>query len=314
MIVARSSWQLRRAIDKAINDAVSGPIVDLARERPRVAFVPTMGALHEGHISLVRNAAADLNPITVASVFVNPTQFGDGEDFSSYPRTEEADLELLESAGLDVAFVPSVDDIYPQDFATQVKADRTLCDCLCGSSRGTAHFDGVVTVVARLFGLVQPDTAWFGEKDWQQLQIIRRMAADIYPGVEVMPSPTVRAEDGLALSSRNTYLSEQARSKAAAVPQAIAAAREELVSSGDVGKALKTGASVLEASGFEVDYFELRSSQSLRPVDEFNPDSDDLPDHPRIFVAATLDGVRLIDNEAVSATAKSKSNMALTSL
>ncbi len=314
MIVARSAWQLRRAIDKAVNDAVSGPIVDVARERPRIAFIPTMGALHEGHISLVRSAVADANPITVASVFVNPTQFGDGEDFSNYPRTEEADLELLESAGLDVAFIPSVDDVYPEDFATEVKADRSLCECLCGASRGASHFDGVVTVVARLFGLVQPDTAWFGEKDWQQLQIIRRMAADIYPGVEIMPSSTVRAEDGLALSSRNAYLSEQARSKASAVPQSVAAARKELLLSGDVAKALETGVSVLTESGFGVDYFELRSAQGLRPVVEFNPDSEDLPNHPRIFVAATLDGVRLIDNEAVSTEASTRSKMALTSL
>ena len=313
MIVARSNWQLRRAIDSARQDAISQPIHDIVRERPRVAFVPTMGALHEGHISLLRRAAEDDSPIRVASVFVNPTQFAKGEDFSEYPRTEESDLELLDAAGVDVAYLPSVDDIYPPDFGSRITADRKLTDCLCGTSRGAEHFDGVVTVVARLFGLVQPDTAWFGEKDWQQLQIIRRMAADIHPGVEVMRGATVRATDGVALSSRNAYLTQEARDTARAVPDALAAARAAFVSSGDVETALNAGIDLLEAAGLEVDYFELRSAQTLEPVLKLGNDDPELPNHARLFVAARLEGVRLIDNDALRTNSNIEASLALTS-
>jgi pantoate--beta-alanine ligase len=308
MIVARSAWDLRRAIDSMTRKAVPHPIDDIVRERPRVAFIPTMGALHEGHLSLVRSARDDGAPITVASVFVNPSQFSEGEDFAEYPRSEERDLQLLDGAGIDVAFVPTVDDIYPPGFGTKVVADEGLASCLCGASRGSDHFNGVVTVVARLFGLVQPDSAWFGEKDWQQLQIIKTMASDIHPGVEVLGSPTVRAADGVALSSRNSYLDDASRPRAGAVPEAIGAAQAVAGSGGSVTESLTAGLECLKAAQLEVDYFEIRSSRKLRTVESFQTAEADSADPPRIFVAAWLDGVRLIDNESLFLNSTSPSD------
>ena len=299
MIITRSAWDLRRAIDSTTRREAIRPIEDIVRERPRLAFIPTMGALHDGHLSLINSARDDGAPITVASVFVNPSQFAEGEDFDQYPRSEERDLELLESAGLDIAFLPGIDDIYPKDFATKVGADKRLASCLCGEARGTAHFDGVVTVVARLFGLVRPDTAWFGEKDWQQLQIIRRMTADIHPGVEVLGSPTVRADDGLALSSRNSYLDSESRSRAGSISAAIRAAQNVAVEGGSVHDCLEAGTNVLSAAGVEVDYFEIRSARNLEPLDSFEAADAVTSNHPRVFVAAYLNGVRLIDNQSL---------------
>jgi pantoate--beta-alanine ligase len=308
MIVARSAWDLRRAVDSVVRKTTVHPIEDLIRERPRIAFIPTMGALHEGHISLISEARKDRAPITVASVFVNPSQFAEGEDFATYPRPELNDLELLERAAVDVAFLPSVDDVYPASFGTQVLADPKLSSCLCGSSRGASHFDGVVTVVARLFGLVRPDTALFGEKDWQQLQIIKRMAADIHPGVEVVGSPTIRAEDGLALSSRNINLDREGRTRALAIPEAIQAAQQTAAKGGSATACVEAGTSVLAEAGLKVDYFEIRSSRDLVPVEDLSVASPDQLDHPRVFVAASLGGVRLIDNQNLIVSRNQQTN------
>jgi pantoate--beta-alanine ligase len=271
-----------------------------------------MGALHAGHASLIKAAAADHSPITVASVFVNPTQFAAGEDFETYPRTEDADLELLEQVGVDVAFLPTVDDIYPREFGTKVSAEPGLAKCLCGDSRGKEHFDGVATVVARLFGLVRPDTAWFGQKDWQQLQIIRRMAADIHPGVEVMGAPTIRDEDGLALSSRNAYLTEDQRARARAVPDSIHSAQAAANSGEPAAEVIAEGTRVLQAAGLEIDYFELRTAKSLKTVEVIDRDEASSENHPRLFVAARLGGVRLIDNQPLFATKTNDARSALT--
>lgn len=313
MIIARSNWQLRRALDTSVIKATHGPITDVVRERPRTAFIPTMGALHEGHISLVKAAQEDGNPITVVSIFVNPSQFSAGEDFDQYPRTEEKDLELLEEAGVDIAFLPTVDDIYPASFGTELKADPRLTSCLCGESRGPEHFNGVVTVVARLFGLVQPDTAWFGEKDWQQLQVIRRMAQDIHPCVEVIGAPTIRTEDGLALSSRNSYLSPEDREVALAVPQTIAVVRKSLNDGATVKAALEAGREVLGQAGFDIDYLEVRSAVDLSLQSEVDSTAADSNNHPRIFLAAKLGAVRLIDNDAVFTPVNDNPKMAMTS-
>ncbi|MEI7559817.1 MAG: pantoate--beta-alanine ligase [Actinomycetes bacterium] len=285
MIIARSTAELRAALRPRAGEA-----------RSRVAFVPTMGSLHEGHISLVR-AARQAGDFTVASVFVNPTQFSPGEDFELYPRDEDRDLELLEQAGVSLAFVPSVSDIYPVDFATRVVADPSLTSCLCGASRGPQHFDGVTSVVARLFGLVAPDSAWFGEKDWQQLQVVRSMSADIFPGIEIRSGATVRDPDGLALSSRNARLTPAGRLRASAIPKALLNSQQDSSSpSRATAEDLVEEATLaLTSAEIELDYLEIRDGRSLQPV------SGSISDTPnaRMFVAAITDGVRLIDNAPI---------------
>lgn len=289
MIVARSPWQLRSGLDSLALDHEGKSDESLVRARPRTAFIPTMGALHEGHLALVDAAQRDGNPITVASVFVNPSQFAEGEDFDRYPRDEQRDLELLAAAGCDIVFLPTVDDVYPPGFATSVLADPSLVACLCGASRGRSHFNGVATVVARLFGLVRPDTAWFGEKDWQQLQVIRRMAADLFPAIEICSVETVRSAEGLALSSRNAYLSPAGREAALAIPRAVAAARDACAAGNPAEFVELRAREVLEKAGLAVDYVEVRSASSL--------ERHAAP--PRIFIAALLEGVRLIDNASL---------------
>lgn len=262
------------------------------RAGERVALVPTMGNLHRGHIHLVE-CAREQAPRTVASIFVNPSQFGPNEDYANYPRTLDADSRQLEAAGLDLLFAPSVATIYPRPLEemTQVRAP-TLSQVLCGASR-PIHFGGVATVVSKLFNLVQPDVALFGEKDWQQLVIIRRMAADLDMPVEIIGIPTVRESDGLAMSSRNGYLSAEERAIAPALYATLQAMAERWrAGERDYAMLEREAKARLAADGFRPDYFEFRRANDLQfPTRE---DAD-----LRIFAAAWLGRARLIDNVPV---------------
>ncbi len=259
----------------------------------RVAFVPTMGNLHRGHIHLVERARA-LAPRTVASVFVNPMQFGPSEDLAAYPRTLAEDSRQLAAAGLDLLFAPSVAEVYPRPLEkmTQVTVPE-LPAVLCGASRPT-HFSGVTTVVSKLFNMARPDVAVFGEKDWQQLVIIRRMAADLDMPVEIVGVPTVREPDGLALSSRNGYLSAEERAIAPTLYATLRATAERLRAGEEDFADLEAEAKAKLASvGFQPDYLEIR-----RPDDLQRPIAGDR--ELRIFAAAWLGRARLIDNLAVT--------------
>ena len=261
-----------------------------ARLRGRLALVPTMGALHEGHLSLVREAQARANHVAV-SIFVNPRQFGASEDLDAYPRQLERDCALLEPLGVDLVWAPSAAEMYPAGYATNV-AISGVSEGLCGGSR-PGHLDGVATVVCKLFNQIRPDLALFGEKDWQQLAVIRRMACDLdleYPR-EIDGSPTVREPDGLALSSRNAYLSSDDRTRAAILPAAMKKAIAEISGGKPVGDALNRLTAALLSGGFaSVDYAELRDAENFavlteRPID-----------FARLLVAARIGGTRLIDN------------------
>lgn len=262
----------------------------------RVGLVPTMGALHEGHASLMRVAREHVGagPVVV-TVFVNPLQFGAGEDLDRYPRTLDADLVVCEREGVDVVFAPSVEEMYPGGVAADAMAAMTtvvpggLADLLEGATR-PGHFRGVLTVVAKLFGLVRPDVAVFGQKDYQQLALITRMAADLCLGIEVVGAPTQRESDGLALSSRNRYLSAEQRQVATVLSRALRAAQERAAYG--LPAARWAAMSVLRSEpGIELDYLALRAA-----------DLGDLPDYPqagtegRALVAANVGTTRLIDN------------------
>jgi pantoate--beta-alanine ligase len=257
----------------------------------RVAFVPTMGALHEGHLSLVKAGLAEADRVVV-SIFVNPTQFGPNEDFAAYPRTEEADVAKLESAGANAVYAPSVDEMYPAGAATTVHV-AGVSDGLCGTFR-PGHFDGVATVVSKLLNQVQPDVALFGEKDFQQLQVIRRLVKDLDIPVAIRGVPTLREEDGLAMSSRNAYLSAQERATAPVLHRTLSDAARRLQGGAEAEPVLKDGIAAILAAGFgSVDYLELRSAEDLAPLARL--------DRPaRLIVAARLGRARLIDNIAVN--------------
>jgi len=253
----------------------------------RVAFVPTMGALHAGHASLVDEARRRVTEAdaVVVSIFVNPMQFGPGEDLDRYPRTFDADLELCGAHGADVVFAPSVDEVYPGGEPQVTVEPGPLADVLEGAVR-PGHFRGVLTVVAKLFGLVQPDLAVFGQKDYQQLVLIRRMVADLCLPVEVVGAPTVREESGLALSSRNEYLSADDRREAAALSRALRAAVDHGHEGGE--HALAAARAVLrDAPGHDLDYLEL-TAPDLGPAPEAG--------EARILIAARVGTTRLIDN------------------
>ena len=253
-----------------------------------LGLVPTMGALHEGHLSLARIARRGCRTV-VASIFVNPLQFGRGEDFERYPRAMAHDLELLEAVGVDVVFAPSVDEVYPGG-QPQVSVDPgRLADALEGEVR-PGHFRGVLTVVAKLFGLVGPNLAVFGEKDYQQLVLIRRMVADLCLGVEVVGAETQRESDGLALSSRNRYLTDEQRREAVALSRALRAAQP--AAAYGVAAALAAASAELDrASDLAVDYLAITSPE-LVPLDE----ELDAPTEARILVAGRLGETRLLDN------------------
>ena len=253
----------------------------------RVGLVPTMGALHEGHLALVRAARAECDRI-VASIFVNPKQFAPTEDLGSYPRREAADLEMLASAGVDLVFIPAVDEIYPPGFATLVRVDG-LTEGLCGAHRA-GHFDGVTTVVTKLLIQALPDTAYFGEKDYQQLTVVRRLARDLDIPVRIAGVPTVREPDGLALSSRNVYLSAEERRIApnlARVLRSIAAVLAQDPNA--VAQEIAHGSAALQQAGFAVEYLEIREAESLAVTSEVTASS-------RVFAAVRLGTTRLIDN------------------
>jgi pantoate--beta-alanine ligase len=267
-------------------------LADWRQSGDHIALVPTMGNLHRGHLSLVELARKHAERVVV-SIFVNPTQFGDGEDFEEYPRTLQRDKRRLDRVNADILFVPDVETMYPFgiDNATSVTVP-ILSDDLCGSFR-PGHFDAVTSVVSRLFSLVQPDVAVFGAKDYQQLTVIQRMARDLSLPIEIIQCPTVREEDGLALSSRNQYLTDEERQVAAKLYETIVAVGKELESGKrDFEEAEKQATESLEQLGFKVDYFSIRRAETLGHPDR---DTDELV----VLAAAHLGKARLIDNLAV---------------
>lgn len=255
-----------------------------------VAVVPTMGALHDGHLSLVAQAR-DACDRVIVTLFVNPTQFDRPEDLAKYPRTEDRDRAVLEPAGVDLLFMPGVDEVYPPGFATTVSV-AGLTRGMCGDFR-PGHFDGMATIVAKLFLMTGAHRAFFGEKDWQQLQIVRRLAADLNIPIEVTGCPTVREADGLAMSSRNARLSPSDRAAAPALYAALTHAAQRLRGGEDPAPVLEAARAEILAGGFaRVEYLDLRHPQTLTPLDRLDGPA-------RLLAAAWLGPVRLIDNVAV---------------
>jgi pantoate--beta-alanine ligase len=255
-----------------------------------LALVPTMGALHAGHMALLDEAKRRADKVA-ATIFVNPAQFGANEDFSRYPRQEKRDSRLLAEHGCDLLWMPAVEDIYPLGFATTVSVSG-VSERWEGEAR-PGHFDGVATVVAKLLLSVRPDVALFGEKDFQQLAVIRRMAADLNLAVEIAGVPTVREPDGLALSSRNAYLSADERQRAVALPNALIAARDAILGGGSVPAALRHGKQSLVDAGFlRIDYLALVDAATLEPLDQPAGEM-------RLIAAAVMGNTRLIDNLAI---------------
>jgi pantoate--beta-alanine ligase len=266
-------------------------VVALRERAGRVAFVPTMGNLHRGHASLVEAASRHAGA-TVASIFVNPTQFGPNEDYESYPRTMDDDLAALDSVGCDLVWSPPVGVMYPLDDPFMVRVPEALADRLCGASR-PGHFDGVATVVLRLFNQVQPEVAVFGEKDFQQLLILRRMAEDLALPVEIVGAPIVREDDGLAMSSRNGYLTPEQREAAPELNRQLVRLAEALSRGEDFEAGREAARRRLEAVGFRPDYLEWCSADDLTEAKPKQPS--------RLFGAAWLGKARLIDNVEVPA-------------
>jgi len=257
--------------------------------KQRVVFVPTMGNLHAGHVSLIE-AARSHGDKFVASIFVNPMQFGPNEDFAHYPRTPTQDATMLEAAGCDLMFMPDVGEIYPNgaDQATRVEVPG-ISNMLCGEFR-PGHFEGVATIVAKLFNIVDPDVAVFGEKDFQQLTVIRRMVADLCLRVQIVGAPTVREADGLAMSSRNQYLDESQRALAPTIYRQLSQAVEALRSGvRDYARIEAAGRAALDGAGFRTDYFAVRDARTLAPA---RPDTQQFV----VLTAARLGKARLIDN------------------
>ena len=271
-------------------DALSEALAALREGGGTIAFVPTMGALHAGHMALVAEGRRRADHV-VASIFVNPTQFGPNEDLAVYPRREAADAAMLEKEGCAILWAPDAATIYPDGPVATVRAGA-IGDMLEGAAR-PGHFDGVATVVARLFEQVRPDVALFGEKDYQQLAVIRQMVRDLGLPIEIVAVPTQRDVDGLALSSRNAYLSEEERLAARALPRALGEAAQAIQSGAPTREALAKARARLEAAGFDpIDYVELRDAETLAPLETL--------DRPaRLLAAAKLGRTRLIDNLAV---------------
>jgi pantoate--beta-alanine ligase len=257
------------------------------REGKRVGLVPTMGALHQGHLELVKMARRTAD-FVIASIFINPLQFNQTTDLEAYPRDEATDLNLLAATGTDLVFAPSAAEMYPAGFATQVRV-AALTEHLDGPAR-PGHFEGVATVVAKLFTQVEPDVACFGEKDFQQFQVIRRMARDLDLPVEIVGVPTVREPDGLAMSSRNRHLTEAERRIAARLPAILSGAVAQLATGAPAAPVLQSARAALAVAGFDpIDYVELCDRETLLPVATAVPGS-------RLFAAVQLGATRLIDN------------------
>jgi pantoate--beta-alanine ligase len=278
-LIARTIPALRRALD------------GFRAKKSTIALVPTMGALHDGHVSLVRQAKRHARRVVV-SIFVNPTQFAPSEDFGSYPRTWKADIARLKAENIDLVWHPDVKTMYPEGFATRILTEGPATAGL--EDRFRPHFfGGVATVVGKLFTQCRPDFAIFGEKDFQQLRVVTRMASDLDLGVKVIGSRTVRERDGLAMSSRNVYLSVEERIAAPVLFQAMKQCAQRLRAGDDVQAAMAGGAAMISNAGFAVDYFEVRHAETLAPV----ASSAERP--LRILVAARIGKTRLIDNMAV---------------
>jgi pantoate--beta-alanine ligase len=257
-------------------------------EGARVALVPTMGALHAGHLSLVEAGFRQADRVVV-SIFVNPTQFGPNEDLAKYPRQEAADVALLTKAGAQVAFIPQASEMYPQGHATRINVEG-LTDCLCGAAR-PGHFAGMATIVTKLLLQCLPDRAMFGEKDWQQLQVVRRFVRDLDIPVEVVGCPTVREADGLALSSRNARLTRESRAKAPLLNRLMLDVAAKVAADMPAGQLLEAARAELSANGFtRIDYLELRHPETLAPA---------IGRPARLFAAVWMGDVRLIDNVPV---------------
>jgi pantoate--beta-alanine ligase len=293
---AKSGVKLVRA-KRELRDALSWP----RRTGYSIGLVPTMGSLHEGHLSLLRAASARCD-VVVMSLFVNPAQFGPGEDLDRYPRDEQRDLALAAEAGADFVYAPPAEEVYPEGFSTHV-AVGGLTEVLCGdpSRRGPEHFRGVTTVVAKLFNSVQPDVAYFGQKDAQQAAVIRRMVRDLDFPVKVEVLPTVREDDGLAMSSRNAYLGAEDRRRATALSRAMRIA-EETARAESLDAGLEAARRELAAAGIELEYLEARDPDEMTPVSEFNG-------RPvLVAVAARVGGARLIDNVLIQPKDRTPAN------
>lgn len=272
-------------IARNMNELHAARATILARGDATLALVPTMGALHEGHLSLV-HGARQAGHVTAASIFVNPTQFGPNEDFGRYPRDPDADCALLAEAGCQLVWMPDVGTMYPPGDATVVEV-AGLSSVLEGAVR-PGHFRGVATVVTKLLGQVRPDFAYFGEKDWQQVQVIRRFVADLFLPVGIMVMPTLRESDGLAMSSRNRYLDASERARASLVHAVMVRVRDALRAGAPVAATLAAGQAELDDGGFVVDYFVLVDGLSLARLSA-------LDEGARLLLAARLGSTRLLD-------------------
>jgi pantoate--beta-alanine ligase len=270
-------------------------LVPARRASQTIGLVPTMGFLHDGHASLLRAARAECD-VVVMSLFVNPTQFGPNEDLDRYPRDEERDLRVAAEAGVDIVFAPTVDEMYPDGAATTVEVSGNLTSVLDGdpSRRGASHFRGVTTIVAKLFNIVGPDVAYFGQKDAQQAAVIKRMARDLSFPLRVEVMPTVREEDGLAMSSRNVYLEPADRLRAVAISRALAAAEQQALALDSLEAGLTAARIELAAAAIEPEYLEARDAETLEPAERLRAGRPVL-----IAVAAQVGGARLIDNVLV---------------
>ncbi len=269
-------------------EALQNALLKQAQAGKTIALVPTMGALHAGHGSLITLAREYADTVLV-SIFVNPTQFGKNEDFSTYPRTLDSDVALAKKMGAEIIYAPGVEDMYPDGFTTSISAGK-ISTILCGKFR-PGHFDGVATVVAKLFLRIMPHVAIFGMKDYQQLCVIERMAQDLDIPVGIRPAPIVREQDGLAMSSRTAYLSQEERQTSPLLYQTLQQVAKEIKYSG-VADALAKGITDLTAHGFKIDYLELCDATTLEPLTEVAEDA-------RLLVAAWLGKTRLIDNIAI---------------
>ncbi|BBF92557.1 pantoate--beta-alanine ligase [Blastochloris tepida] len=277
--VVRSVRSLRRAIEP------------WAAAGERIALVPTMGALHAGHLALVKLAKRKAERVVV-SIFVNPTQFAPTEDFSKYPRTFRQDFRKVAAAGVDLVYAPTAEEMYPDGFATRIVPEGAALAGLEDTFR-PHFFGGVATVVGKLFLQVRPDIAVFGEKDYQQLKVVTRLARDLDLPTRIIGAPTTREADGLALSSRNVYLSADERARAVALPHALVKAAESIAAGQPASRALAQGRAMLSRAGFEIDYFEARDAETLAPLKRGQRRG------IRLLAAARIGATRLIDNLAV---------------